>query len=128
MAGAPAEGDKSIVLTLGLPPASAESVVWMARVRRRDYAGVSKCPAADFRRNRTDPGAVPSIYDLNRRTEDVTRAALRDDKLRLRRVSFDFPSQPQHLNVDGAIIDFVVVYAARLQELIPSEDSFRSGQ
>src|ERR1700733_2508752 len=100
MVGAPAEGDKSIVLTLGLPPASAESLVWMARVPRRDYAGVSKRPAADFRRNRTDRGRVPSIHDLNRGTEDIARAALRDDELRLCRVSLDFPSQPQHLNVD----------------------------
>src|ERR1700722_5162918 len=128
MAGAPAEGDRSIVLTLGLPPASTESLVWMARVTRRDYSGVSKRPAADFRRNRTEPGAVPSVHDLNRGAEDVARATLRDDELGLCRVSFDFPPQPKHLNVDGAIIDFVVVYAARLEELIPAEDSFRSDQ
>jgi len=57
----------------------------------------------------------------------VARAAFRHDKSRLCRIVLDLPPQSQHLNVDGAIVDFVVVYVDRLEQLIAREDSLRRG-
>ena len=42
--------------------------------------------------------------------------------------ALDLSPQPQHLNVDRAIINFVVVHPARLQELVPRENPLRGGE
>ena len=60
--------------------------------------------------------------------EDVARAALGHDELGLRGIPLDLAPQPQNLNVDRAVIDLVVVHAARLEELISGENSFRRGE
>ena len=36
--------------------------------------------------------------------------------------------KPEHLNVDRAVIDLVVVHTARLEQLISSENSLRRGE
>jgi hypothetical protein len=43
----------------------------------------------------------------------------------VRRIRFNLATQSGYLNVDRAIIDLVVVYATRLQELVAREDSLR---
>src|SRR5271168_1296900 len=91
---------------------------------RDDFAALGAC----FSRNPSGDAADCSIHDFDGRTEDVADTAFRDDELWLRGILFNFPAQPQYLNVDRSIIDFVVVYPARLQELIAREDSLGSGK
>jgi hypothetical protein len=49
---------------------------------------------------------------LDRCAEDVAGAALRDDVFRLCQVGLDLAPQAQHLDVDGTIVDLIVVNAA----------------
>src|SRR5437763_8857224 len=69
-----------------------------------------------------------SVQDSHHAIEAISRAALGEDELRLRRIRLDLAPEPQHLNVDRPIVDLVVVHAAGIQELLAGEDSLRGGQ
>ena len=62
-----------------------------------------------------------SVQRLDRRNEDVARAALGDDQLRARRLGFDLAAQPHDLDVDGAIVDLCVVQPGQAHQLIARE-------
>jgi hypothetical protein len=70
--------------------------------------------------------ALLSIQDFDRTVERISHPAFRDDEPGVRRIRFNLATQSGYLNVDRAIIDLVVVYATRLQELVAREDSLRS--
>ncbi len=90
---------------------------------RPDFAAPGLC----FIRNRAG-SAAGSIQDFDGGSEDVADAALGDDELGLGGIRLDLTSQPQDLHVDRAVVDLVVVYAARFQELVPREDPLRGGE
>ena len=69
-----------------------------------------------------------SVQDFHHAIEAISRAALGEDELRLRRIRLDLAPEPQHLNVDRPIVDLVVVHAAGIQELLAGEDSLRGSQ
>ena len=68
------------------------------------------------------------INDFDGTIEDVADTAFRHDEFRFRRIFFDFPAKPQNLNVDRSVVDFIVVDAARLQQLIAGKNPLGSGQ
>src|ERR1700691_179283 len=46
----------------------------------------------------------------------------------MRGIGFNFTAQPQYLNVDRTIVDFVVVNAARLEQLVARQNALRSAK
>src|SRR5882724_7032832 len=71
---------------------------------------------------------VGSIKNFDRCAERISHTAFGDDELRLGRISLDLAAQSQHLYINGAVVDLVVVHAAGFEQLIASEDSLRSRQ
>src|SRR5258708_39827136 len=60
--------------------------------------------------------------------EYVAVAALGADVLRLGRIRLDLAPEPHDLDVDGAVVDFVVVQPRKVQQLVPVEDAMRSAE
>jgi hypothetical protein len=57
---------------------------------------------------------VRSVHGLDRRAERIPHTAFGKDELRLRGVGLDLAAQPQHLNVNGSVVDLIVIDAAGL--------------
>jgi hypothetical protein len=58
---------------------------------------------------------IGSVNHLDRGAKHVARSALSDDEFGLRRIRLNLAAQSQHLDVDCAVVDFIVVHTARLQ-------------
>src|ERR1700676_4077416 len=83
---------------------------------------------ARFKRDAGANANAGSIQYFDRCIEDVADTAFSDDEARLRRIRLYLPAQPEHLNVDRAIVDFVVKHAACLEELVARENPLRSSE
>src|SRR4030088_657569 len=69
-----------------------------------------------------------SIKHFDRCEERIPHSALGQDELRLRGIVLDLATQAKHLNVNGPVVDFVVVDTACFQQLIPGEHPLRRSQ
>src|SRR5688572_6311894 len=65
---------------------------------------------------------------LDRRGEDVPRAAFGAYKRRLALIWLDLLAKPADLNVDGSIVDFVVMQPRQAEELVAREDPLWRGE
>src|SRR5439155_10077521 len=98
-----------------------------ARSVRRD----ASCRQLRARTCRRGDGAQPTRYACNLadrldlRGEDVAGAALGADERRLALVGLDLPAQPPDLDVDGAVVDLVVVQAGQAEELVARQHPLR---
>src|ERR1700676_5191949 len=68
------------------------------------------------------------INSFNGCAERISHTAFGEDELRLGWVSLDLTTQSQHLNVNGAVVDLIVVHTAGFEQLLPSQDPLWSGK
>src|SRR4030095_5778731 len=66
-----------------------------------------------------------SAEDVDRHVEDVSRAPLSLDVFGMRWIRLDLASQPENLDVDGAVVDFGAIEPRQVEQLIPRQDPFR---
>jgi hypothetical protein len=58
---------------------------------------------------------IGSVNHIDRGAKHIARSAFSDDEFGLRRIQLNLAAQSQHLDVDSAVVDFIVVHAARFQ-------------